>query len=382
MLRLVWETEHAGAPDNKDYKAAQDALWLKGGAAPLQGIAKTSKGVVALNQAAGGAVRDFAAGLPADRRAVVLVHGYAFEPDPDSDVDEVAEDDPYEGVYSEQHARDPEQAGIGGYIRNSWLNFVDPERAVAFAWTSTGSFGDYGKACWTNPYEYAVLDIAPGAAKALAGTIAALADQGRQIDVVAHSLGTRTAMRALDLLGRAGRRGDVQRAILLSGAEYSLDAKQAARQVDTDAFNFMIRDDWVLKWGASELGGGGLRPNNTVQARVIGRDGVQPSDRWLDLRLDHADPEDRAQFRAWFKARHMNPSAEPKHRGAHWTAYLNAGNQRMLKRILDDPEITAARWLEEGVPDGGGWFNYGRNLKGRPPTTPQTCRGRKQAQKR
>lgn len=367
MLRFVWTARHGGAPDASGYGELSDRLSDADGN-ELLAIGKAAAPPYAPGRALLDRVGDWLRRAAADR-VVLMCHGYAFNPDDSEDAE--FDEDPYHRVYAS-----PGQAAHEG---ESWLAFVPEDRAIAFAWTSAPTFGEYAGACWTNPYEYAVLDVSPWAARALAAVVEAVREAGEgrvAVDVVAHSLGTRVVLQALRLLARGGRRDAVARMILMGGAEYSLDARQAVRGTQTQVLNFVIRRDSILKWGASELGGR-LRLPNTVASRVIGRDGMAPEGGWMDLQLDHRDAELGAAFDEWFKKKGYALSGEAAGgRGLHWAYYMNAGNRRLYRDVLGNPEMTAAAFRREGAVEGVDRFNYGL-LRGRVPRTPQTCRGRK-----
>lgn len=287
MLGFVWRAEHAGAPDNATFAIAADHLFLRpseGVENPVQSFAKAG---AAPAPASAGLTAAIAAWIARRGRggAVVLVHGYSWA---QADLHQFDfGEDPYRSIFA-----------ANGTGVECWLPMVGAENAVCFAWTSMPGLHDYARACWSNPYEYAVQDLAPQAARALATLIAALVGAGLTVDLLAHSLGTRVAIKAVQLLSTIGT-DHVRRAVMLGGAEYSVDALQTSVLVATDFYNFVIRDDVVLRWGAAKLGGKD-RPNNTMLSRVIGRDGMKPTRNWIDFQLDHEDPENAQEFFEWF----------------------------------------------------------------------------------
>lgn len=377
MLKFVWRAEHAGAPDHNGYAAARDRLFQR--LEPyeereLQAFAKSFTGCPAPADPVNDAVTRWLADGGDRQRVVVLVHGYAWR-QRDSERAEL-DGDPYTTIYADP-ATLPEDQRI-----NSWLPMTGPERTVAFAWTSDPGFFDYANACWSNPYEYAVQDLAPMAAQALAAVIRALSDAGLTVDLLAHSLGTRTAVKALDrLAGEAGYKNAVRRAVMMGGAEYSVDALATAARAGTDFYNLAIREDGVLSWGAAELGGS-QRPNNSMRSRVIGLDGMKRRANWLDLQLDHQDRASRREFDRWFaKLRGYRLSGEKAAgRGIHWAYFLNEGNRELIADLFDKPNYSVA-WLRgEGCPDGVERFRYDA-LAGSPPKPLMTCKARKASQR-
>lgn len=332
MLKFTWIAKHTGAPASRSWQQARDMLYLGGGSRdpvvqdfPRAGWSEPRPGD-ALTQAVAG-WRDRRG---VDGPVVVMVHGWNF--DPHEGRPAKAADDPYQLVFGPP---DPERPG------ESWLPLVDPAgdgaRAVAFAWTSIGSQTQAGNAGWSNFYQYPVLDLAPLAARALATVVLALGRAGLAVDLLAHSLGTRTALQALGMLGRAGHGGVVGQAVLLGGAEFCCDAQANLEPVTTQVFNLVNRDDPVLKLGAEEMCHP-YRPKGTPAALVIGRQGA-PAARWLDIQLD--SPE----VAAWYAGKgYGGLSGEPcDGRGAHWAYYHQPGNRALVADLL-------ARRLDPG------WF--------------------------
>lgn len=367
MLRFVWKVTHAGAPDSDDYAAASDDLCLREGDTDqtLQSFAKARSDWPGVDARVLHAVESWLSTRTSEDRVVVLVHGYDF--DPGENEKATFDDDPYDGVYNAT----PENE------LTSWIPIVGAENAVCFAWNSLPSWGDAGRACWTNPYEYAVQDVAVHAARALAAIIAAFQQKGVSVDLFAHSLGTRTSCKALAWLrDQAGVSGAVRRAILLGGAEYSIDAFADTRGAGVDVYNFAIRRDPVLKWGGSQLGGK-QRPPNSIRSRVLGRDGVKRLPYWIDFQLDHSDPDNAEEFRRWFdNLGGYKLSGEVSDLGGlHWAYYLHRDNRALFRDILANDALTIEWMRRQAAPDGIDRFRY-EGLSGTPPKTPMTCSGR------
>lgn len=373
MLRFVWRAQHAGAPDAAGYAAAVDRLYQRTSAqeTEVQPLPKGESAAPLPSAALAGAVTDWVAERGSGR-VVVLVHGYRWgQADP---ARAEFDDDPYRSIFAL-----PDDLPADRQIE-SWVPMVGPDAAIGFAWTSDPGFFDYAAACWSNPYEYAVQDLAPQAAKALAAVLRALVDAGLTVDILAHSLGTRVAVQALALAAAApGGQATVRRAVMLGGAEYSVDALQMARGVETDFYSFANRSDGVLDWGAAELGGS-QRPNNSMVSRVIGFDGVKRLDNWIDFQLDLKDRNSAEQFRRWFdRLGGYRLSGEAAYgRGIHWSYFLNPGNREFIADLFVKDAWTVA-WLRgAGAPDGVERFRYDA-LSGVPPKPLMTCRSRKNA---
>ena len=183
MLKFVWKARHTRAPADSQWQAATDELHRLDDTRPLQGFPRAGFDINAAgpplapaSAALAALAGDWAAGL-AGQAAVVMVHGFDFDPTVDQRGN--PGDDPYTLVFGP-----PDQP-------ESWLPMIQPDgegaRCVAFAWTSIGDFFQYGDAGWSNPYQYPVLDLAPLAARALATVIATLTDAGATVDLLAHS---------------------------------------------------------------------------------------------------------------------------------------------------------------------------------------------------
>lgn len=368
MLGFRWIAQHAGAPDSPAYRTAVDELHGSDGT-PLLALPKTASGLPEPGATLTACVADWL-NRRGKGRAVVMVHGFDF--DPGSDVDPGNADDPYNGVYA-----NPTVSG-----RESWLPIVGEtdeagnplaDIAVAFAWTSVGSMSQYGSACWSNLYQYPVFDLAPLAARALAAVIRTLVDAGVPVDVFAHSLGTRTATEAIGVLAANGYAAAVGRAMLLGGAQFSVDARDALASATTNVFSFASQSDPVLKWGGI-TGCAPYREMATQEARVIGRDGMEATARWIDLQCDRTPAQQGTSFNAWFQARYgATLTDKPDERGPHWAYYRQPGNRVILSKMLVQAGLTPPAMRADGVIDGvvraGG---YG-DLTAPVPPTPQTC---------
>lgn len=362
MLKLIWKATHPGAPNTTKYKRAVDTLFAENKTSVLQTYRKPPTPFPAPSAALKAEIDQWVAAR-GPGRVVVLVHGYSYNRRRRGGAGMT--DDPFDDVYSTNPA-----------IPFSWVPIVGEENAVAFSWTSAPRWWKSGRACWTNRYEYAVYDVAIWASQALATVIAALGDAGLTVDVFAHSLGTRVTVKALGLLAAAGRPSAVRRAVMLGGAEYSIDAWAVAPSLKTEFYSFVINGDPVLQWGASELGGR-LRGPRTVPSRVIGRDGMKRTDRWIDLQLDHKKSGKRKKFADWFQKHGYALSGKKAGgRGLHGAYYMHAENRRLFADILAN-DVMGIPWFKaQGAPDGVDRFRYGE-VDVPVPETPMTCKGRK-----
>jgi hypothetical protein len=380
MLKLVFTPTPSGAPDS--YGDARDHLSLRTdqGDAALQDFAKADPDLVPPSKALASAIDDWLQRRGAtDQPVVVMVHGYLYDP---MNTREPG-DSPFDLIYGT-----PPKT----IYRATWLPLVgeckqdgsDPaENAIAFTYKSEAGVTEFASAGWSNSYQYAVFDLARLAARPLAATLAHLGTKGSALTVrvLAHSLGTRTTGLALRLLG-AGIPANLDRVILLDGAEFCVDAAAAFAGCRFDVLNFVNRKDAVLRIGA-EQACHPMRPNGDLTACVIGREGLGGNDRWLDLQLDSN------ALAAWFRAGRaptgiayaIAPLAEEASYPAasldHWSCYTNDGNRRLVTDLLFSPLMTIDRLRANQVPAGTDAPSYGRfNNVPVPPTLDSAARRR------
>lgn len=305
--------------------------------------------------------------------AVVLVHGFSY--DPDGEENKENKHDAFNTVYA--NPKDTELPF------GSWLPLVGEtdesgnylrEVAVPFSWTTLGKPKDAAKAGWANSYQYGALDLTIQASHALALIISALSRAGATIDILAHSLGTRLTMQTLSLLTRNGLGNAVRRVVLMGGAEFSIDARDASQGGGYDVFSLVNRGDTVLHWGASKAVHP-FRQNNMEESFVLGRDGVKATPHWIDIQTNRKDNEtgQRSAFDRWFMDHYgVTLSGDPtEKRGTHWSYYLQSGNRVFVKALFSAETVTANGLREAGLIDGVDRKHYG-DLTASTPPTPQT----------
>jgi Alpha/beta hydrolase of unknown function (DUF900) len=361
MLKLIWTPGAAAAPDKDRYKRAIDTLtasygdqtaearFPRDGAAPISG----------LDELAGVTKTWLGARTVPSAAAKLMLHGYAYDPRHVGD----PAFDPFTLVYA--------YPGPGGpNARLSWLPLVEEcddrgsrrqETAIAFAWVSTGSLAEYAAAGWSESYEYACVDLARLAAQALAAVLGILAAENVQVDVLAHSLGTRLFTQTVAALG--GTDGPLNNVILLDGAEYSVDAAATFAGHQFNVVNVTNEVDAVLAAGGEQLGDPSRVPGSIV-ACSLGRyalgtpvswNGVATyPPNWVDISLDRRD------LQAWFKANGgytLTPTASdnvhPTGNMNHWACYTEIGNRAWVTDLLWKPLLnggTLARTA--GLPKG------------------------------
>lgn len=380
MLKLVFTPTASGAPDSSG--DVQDHLSQRTdqGDTRLQDFAAAEAGFVAPDPALAAVIDDWLqrrGGGP--QPVIVMVHGYLYDPMNTRDPG----DSPFDWIYGL-----PPRT----LYRATWLPLVgeckqdgsDPaENAIAFTYKSEAGAAEFGTAGWSNGYQYAVFDLALRAARALATTLSHLSTKGAALTVrvLAHSLGTRTTSQALGLLG-ARKPANLDRVILLDGAEFCVDAAANFAGCAFDVVNIVNRKDGVLRVGA-EQACHPMRPNGDLTACVIGREGLGGNNRWLDLQLDSD------ALATWFRAGRaptgvpydIAPLAEeasyPSAALEHWSCYTNDGNRRLITDLLFSEAMTVAGMLASNVPGGTDAPGYGR-FNGMPvPPTPRSATARR-----
>ena len=384
MLSLEWTAIAAGAPDNPAYQAAADPLALEGGAV-LQEFPRSAPNLPPPSTQLDDGIRTWlAARADPGSPVVVMVHGYQYDP---SNHLGGGADDPYRLVYGVPGTMTAAGQPLDAHL--SWLPLVGEcddtganpaDTAVAFAWLSEGSLGDFSNACWDNDYKYAALDLAPLASRALANVLVALAAHGPTIRILAHSLGTRVVTQAIGLL-RGGIAG-LDRIVFMGGAEFCVDAAANFAGCAFDVINLASRIDTVLSLGA-EQGCHPVRPNGSPAAAVIGREGLGANSRWLDLQLDSD------ALRTWFATGRApngvtyaidaaaQNTAHPMAAMNHWAYYTNDGNRLLVRDLLLSPGLGVGQFVASNVPAGVARDGYG-TFNGEPvPPTPQDCATRR-----
>lgn len=232
-------------------------------------------------------------------RSTIMVHGYRFSPWDDRH-------NPHLELFPSWRAWAGRDAfGFGWYSAGGCL-------APARAWLS-------GR--W-NSYRFA-WDCAAEAGAVLARLIG---DQGPQVQIVAHSLGARVALKALRCL----RPRRVDRLLLIAGAEYSQAALATAIYAQTPTLSLACKHDLVL-----ERLGQLCAPDAFLDA-VVGFAGLDLDRRprcWRDLWLD--DP----LVHGWGTTRGWDLQCDLSRVGDHWH-YQHPGNHGLLQH-----------WVEGGVID-------------------------------
>jgi len=371
MLRMIYSATAAGAPRN--YGTAIDQL-QSDGEQSLQDFPKAQAGFALPEPALTAAIERWLTQRgPSTNPVVVMVHGFLYDPSqpmgPNSD-------SPFESVY-----------GMPPGTQNSmsWLPLVaecdehggnHSENAIAFCYKSEAGIAEYGGAGWSNNYQYAVFDQAPLAARALATILFCLGSHNVTVRVLAHSLGTRTLSQAIRLL-RARMPANLDRVVMLDGAEFCVDAAANFENCGFDVVNIANRSDRVLAIGAQQMCHP-IRPTGSLESQVIGFDGLGTTDRWLDLQID------RQPLVNWFAAANapdgipytiQAEAQDETHPFAgldHWSCYTNDGNRALVRDLLFSDVMTVAQLKQHRVPSSVDSAAYGRFRQVAPPATPQS----------
>lgn len=150
---------------------------------------------------------------------LVGVHGFAYDP----------ADDPPTALYAQ------------------W-SMIFGRKVIPFLYNSKPSFfGSLFK--WESPYHQAWVEADDIHAQRLADLFDDLVSQGHdRIDVCCHSLGTRTFLAAYDACEGLGIQSNIDRALLLNGADSCEHAIRCmpGKYKGTQFFNVMSKDDAIL----------------------------------------------------------------------------------------------------------------------------------------
>ena len=157
--------------------------------------------------------------------------------------------------------------------------------------------------------------------------IVAETDPRRRVDCLCHSLGARVVLQAI----RRAPDLPVARAVLLGGAEYSAEARDAVEAQDrvggrTEFYHIIARANDLYD-GLFQLFAPRPPCPGDVPLGVRGL-GLQHL-RWLDVQLDH--PETRG----WLTRQGLAPGRPPE-RVSHWGFYADPGAMAFYRAILRD----------------------------------------------
>ncbi|MGR3466935.1 MAG: alpha/beta hydrolase [Shimia sp.] len=249
---------------------------------------------------------------------VVMIHGYKFHPD-------VTLHDPLGHIFSLtpkpcfKAVSWPAALGFDGARADEGL-------CIPFTWPARGLIREV----------YRAAAVAGEAFAGLLHTIIEIAP-GRRVQVIAHSMGARVFLEAL----RTAPARSVNRAILLSGAEYQARAEAAmdsAAGRTCAVFNVTSREndlfDCLFEWGIRS-------PRRWDRALGAGLRVRRPN--WLDIQID--DPATLSAL-AMFGFEIGAPTA----RVCHWSTYIRPGVFVLYAALLRRPEVMPLATLRKVLP--------------------------------
>lgn len=238
-------------------------------------------------------------------RKTIGVHGFTYDPAHEST-------SPAALFFGWQEMLDREITGFG------WYSAPPGVIPLLRAWAA-GSW---------NRYRWAYRTLALKAASDLAATIA---EAGEPVSIVCHSLGSRVALQACEMLPR---RSMVSRILIMDGAELrcNLPAPNALAPM---VLNVVNSCDRVLR----DLGS---RFSGTV-GECIGQVGVADRrPRWRDVFIDDAATQKRAlDKRGW----NLEGNA-PLDFEDHCTAYRHKGNWPLYRAFMDGDPLADFNFIQ------------------------------------
>jgi len=254
-------------------------------------------------------IRHALAALPETAPILVMIHGWGYVPGRPGV-------DPHRLIYAPRSGQASRR--FLSWPRHLHLTAASPAEEAAQPGLCIGFGWNAGGGIWAASHQAEV------AAQSLARLVQIIrrAAPGRPVDLFAHSLGARVALRAVPLL-HAGALG---RVFLLAGAELE---PRAARALDTPAgrsaefINITTREndvfDLLFEISQIPLHGSG-------RSIALGMPGAP---NWLDLQIDHPPVLARLSDLGF-------ALAPPRLRVCHWSVYLRPGIFRLYRGLLHD----------------------------------------------
>lgn len=249
--------------------------------------------------------------VPRGKPVIVMVHGYRFSP-------HVSPRDPHRHILSQRP--DIRHWKAVSWPRHLHLHRPDAGLGIGFGWHAVGALPDVAKRA----------RLSGTALAAMIRRIRALRPD-LAIRIMAHSLGARVALAALRVL----EPGDVQRVILIAGAEYvsvaeaTLRAPGAAR---CEILNVISRENLVF-----DLLFRIAAPPSSWADMPLSR-GMTGMSRWVDLPID----TDTGRAALLALGHRIRP---PTTRVCHWSGYLRPGLFPVYRRVMDPAEAGFLREL-------------------------------------
>lgn len=247
--------------------------------------------------------------------SIVAIHGFMFDPEDSGDTNPTPFFDEVAGITG-RPVRGFAWYSVPFGLR--WRRPVATMRQSLRAWLGSWRRG------YLHPYRYAWA-LAAAAAEDLAAQLRAAPTP---VVLVAHSLGARVALGALE----RGAADKVARLVLFNGAELVPNAQAVARTHRVAVLNLVVRSDSVLRWLGRYFSG-------DRDAPCIGQAGLGPRApaHWRDVVLDDPLVQRRALARRGWTLRGDNPRG----RADHWYGYRFAGNTDLVRAFLRGENIGA-----------------------------------------
>ncbi len=268
-------------------------------------------------RALGDALEHALSELPPGAPVVIMIHGYKFSP-------RSYRHTPHRHILALRTSkRAPRLISWPRHMRMA--NGPENGLVVAFAWHARGSV-------------WRAHDRAPAAAQALADVIKRIkARRNGPLDIMAHSLGARVALSALE----QSDANSINRIILMSGAVFRSDAQRAldspAGQT-AEVINTTSPENWLFDHLFANL----VRPFAFWDTPISA--GLRKSRRnWLDIAV--SDPATCiALAQLGFRI------GLPRKRICHWTGYLRPGLFPLYRALLQNRESWPLHRLREALP--------------------------------
>ncbi|MHA3915665.1 alpha/beta hydrolase [Halovulum sp. GXIMD14793] len=246
---------------------------------------------------------------------VVMIHGYKFTP-------ERPIDDPHRLIYALRPEDDH-------WKIRSWpagLGFCNDPAAglcIGYAWPATARENPGDTAFDGNGFAR-VYEKAKHAGKALAHLLDMIAqiDPGRRIDLIAHSLGARVALKSI----RHAKDARIGRVILMGSAEFAGPARRslAGARSTPEVYNITARSntlyDILLRLFAPAHVRGSTPLGFGLKDTPVG---------WVDLDLDAAPVTNALAGRGLSLGGRRSPVC-------HWGFYIRKGSFCLYRSILRD----------------------------------------------
>jgi len=317
---------------------------------------------------------------PADP-AVVMVHGFLFDPKDAITPDPQDTNNAHRRIY---HFKEPDAGTQEKHHTTPWPRMLDMAKAgdgvgglaIAYGWFSKPGvlegfsleeLKEWGTTFYSTAYRYAHQTAWPLLACLTAMDRHLAAD--KPLDVICHSMGSAVTIETLTLAAehRLPVIGRIGRVIILGGSEYCENARRlhaALLAAGQDLgwtpnqgpviYNIASREDLVLDALAENFGP--LAPW-TLRNAVVGHNGLGlfgEAERWIDLQFDSEE------LQRWMLDNHgiAISGNQPHEATDHWRYFTFAGNWQVYAAILREREAWSLAALRAGtgrdgpVPEG------------------------------